>query len=196
MRAVDPGVVRIQLNIGMHLSNRIHLALAVGLLGLSACKNASTIPPGYLAETKHKTKADWTKKPSGTDEAAVKNAFLKFTQLMNSSQFEEAMPLYGWRDYERLIAYNSDTSSTDYVGLIKRACGQNGFKCSATVKEIVSIKEPFPGEFYLQVLYRNADGSPLQLCDSASCSTGPLGAWVIRRKDGTLAVMGLAPWQA
>lgn len=98
------------------------LFLIILILPASSCADSiKSRPPGFIQEKVHSEPADWSRKPSAKNARAVKEVFLKFTKLMNEGHYEDALRLYGWRDYDKLVAYNPDLPPADYVGLIKRA---------------------------------------------------------------------------
>ena len=138
-----------------------------------------------------------TSLPSTPSEAQA--VLIKFFELLNSKQYNEADALYGG-DYEQLKIFNSDTdpAPSGHTKLWADACQLAGLQClevrSATFKNL-------QGDTYIfQVEFSNPDGSLFVLgpcCGANETEMPPISQFeyaVGRNTDHKYVVMNLPPY--
>lgn len=136
-----------------------------------------------------------TSLPSTAVEA--QEALIRFFDLLNAKQYDEADLLYGG-DYDQLQIFNSSADPADHASLWASACEQAGLQC---LKVRNATFQSLQGDTYVfQVEFSNADGSLFVLgpcCGADETEMPPVSQFefrAARANDGIFRVLDLPPY--
>jgi len=89
---------------------------------------------------------------------AARQALLEYFNALRAGDYQTVVKWYGG-SYDVLADMNPDLSADDKPGLWTRACQQNGFVCTLTVKNWVQIAQLSADQIRFTVELQNPDGS-------------------------------------
>ncbi len=141
------------------------------------------------------TPAAPTSLPSTASEA--QRMLIKYFDLLNSKQYEEADALYGG-DYEQLRVFSSNVNPSDHAKLWSNACELAGLRCLKV--RTATLPNQAANVYLFQVEFNNPDGSLFILgpcCGTNETEMPPVSQFeitVVKNAEGEFLVTNLPPY--
>jgi hypothetical protein len=132
------------------------------------------------------------------DERTAHDVLQTFFNLLNESQYAEAVSLYGGI-YDTMRDNNPSIPPADLVALMRNACEINGVQCLKP-RSITLEKTTSSGEFLFQVEFQNKDGSLFirgPCCGASPTDQPPQSVFlytVVKTPQGHFQVMDMPPY--